>query len=67
MKDPWEKAYVYGHDGYGGTVAHIMDVVFGIGETPLCGSWINRLNHTAKPYPVCKNCLKTKRSKELGL
>jgi hypothetical protein len=34
---------------------------------PLCGAWVNRLHRTPKPYPVCKNCLRTKRAKELGL
>jgi hypothetical protein len=61
--DPWEKAYVYGR-GHDGQVAHIT----GGGPLPLCeSSYMRYLNRTPKPYPVCKNCLRTKRAKELGL
>jgi hypothetical protein len=67
MKDPWEKRYVYGRDGYGGKVAHIVDMSFAVSGNPLCGGWFNEANRTPKPYPVCRNCLKTKRAKELGL
>jgi hypothetical protein len=65
MKDPWGKAYVYGYDNsysHVGRVAHIS-TWWGA----LCGNYINRVNRTPKPYPVCKNCLRTKRAKELGL
>ena len=63
MKDPWEKAYVYGR-GYGGKVAHIKVGRYWV----LCEMWVdNFVNHTPDPYPVCKNCLRTKRAKELGL
>ncbi len=64
MKDPWEKAYVYGRIG-GGRVAHIFDA-----RWPLCEFRVRlgfKSNHTPKPYPVCRNCLRTKRAKELGL
>jgi hypothetical protein len=63
MKDPWEKAYVYGR-GVRGRVAHIIE-----GRVyPLCwGVPVRHLSRTPDPYPVCKNCLRTKRAKELGL
>ncbi|KKN75258.1 hypothetical protein LCGC14_0382570 [marine sediment metagenome] len=62
MKDPWEKAYAYGRN-YEHMVAHIVDRAF-----TLCGASVTpRDNHTPDPYPVCKNCLRTKRAKELGL
>ncbi len=64
MDDPWEKAYVYGRTE-GGKVSHIIS-----GELEfVCDPWHLpfHVNHTPKPYPVCKNCLKTKRAKELGL
>jgi hypothetical protein len=72
MKDPWEKAYVYGRteDIYGqrsnGKVAHIVMFNKFVDDT-LCGAVAARFSRTAKPYPVCKNCLRTKRAKELGL
>ncbi|KKL58636.1 hypothetical protein LCGC14_2223340, partial [marine sediment metagenome] len=28
---------------------------------------VGHFNLSPKPYPVCKNCLRTKRAKELGL
>lgn len=72
MKDPWEKAYVYGRkvDIYKqlphGKIAHI--VVYGkFVDDTLCGMAVGHFNRTPKPYPVCKNCLRTKRAKELGL
>ena len=66
MKDPWEKAYVYTRNEYVfSTVAHIL--VVGWMVDTLCGIWAGEQNHTPKPYPVCKNCLRTKRAKELGL
>jgi hypothetical protein len=65
MKDPWEKAYVYGRQrGPLITAVHIVDAY---SNQSLCGLWCVALNRTPKPYPVCKNCLKTKRAKELGL
>ena len=65
MTDPWEKAYVYGRSERG-TLAHIL--IWGWYANSLCGlDSIGYLNHTPKPYPVCKNCLRTKRAKELGL
>ena len=66
--DPWEKAYVYGRTDTTidiGGVAHILD--FGWYTDSLCGQHIGYLNRIPKPYPVCKNCLRTKRAKELGL
>ncbi len=63
MKDPWEQAYVYGRLA-GGRVAHILLWPNGA----LCELfWPPKINHTPKPYPVCKKCLRTKRAKELGL
>jgi len=72
MKDPWDKAYVYGrkvdiyHHLTHGKIAHI--VVYGayVDDT-LCGMAVGHFNLSPKPYPVCKNCLRTKRAKELGL
>ena len=64
MDDPWEKAYVYGRLAYRGTVAHIVVWPDGILCIPVYPSF---QNHTPKPYPICKNCLRTKRAKELGL
>ena len=66
MKDPWEKAYVYSRNEYAlSEIAHI--VVFAWDQYTLCGISTGEFNHTPKPYPVCKNCLRTKRAKELGL
>ena len=62
MDDPWEKAYVYAR-ATGGKVAHIKTGSF----WALCEMWTEEVSHTPKPYPVCKNCLRTKRAKELGL
>ncbi len=63
MNDPWEKAYVYGR-GLDGIVAHICVWA----NAPICGDlWTPYQNRTPDPYPVCKNCLRTKRAKELGL
>ncbi len=62
--DPWEKAYVYGRVS-DGKAAHIIDA-----RWPLCEfsyKFSFRFNRTPKPYPVCRNCLRTKRAKELGL
>ena len=67
MKDSWGKTYLYGRDSYSGTVAHIVDVRFSLGGDGLCGAWLNKMNCTPKPYPICRNCLRTKRAKELGL
>lgn len=64
MKDPWEKAYAYTRNSYGGTVAH---VAAWWRDEALCKTWVNHYNRTPKPYRVCKNCLRTKRAKELGL
>ncbi len=62
MKRPWENRYVYGLTA-DGKVAHIIDA-----RWPLCWSgYTHRLNRSPKPYPVCRNCLRTKRAKELGL
>lgn len=65
--DPWENSYVYGHyQGYSskehGRVAHILSQ-----GNCLCDIYCNRWSATPNPYPVCKNCLRTKRAKELGL
>jgi hypothetical protein len=70
MKDPWEKAYVYGRaesaiDIRG--VAHILEWGPNWFQPSLCGVDIARLSHAPKPYPVCQNCLGTKRAEELGL
>jgi len=66
MKDPWEKAYVYTRNEYQfSKVAHIWPVP--TQEATLCGVWAGEPNRTPKPYPVCKNCLRTQRAKELGL
>ncbi len=64
MKDPWEKAYVYGRSSSRAQVVHVL-----ASRWPLCDIdvWCPSQNRTAKPYPVCKNCLRTKRAKELGL
>ena len=69
MKDPWEKAYVYGRswtviDIKG--VAHITEYR-GFLQNALCGVGMYELSRTPKPYPVCRNCLRTKRAKELGV
>jgi hypothetical protein len=65
MKDPWEKAYAYARQlGLESTIAHIVERFYG---SSLCGLPCVGLNRTAKPYPVCKNCLNAKRAKELGL
>ncbi len=63
--DPWEKAYMYGRRFRSAKVAHIMLWHSGV----LCDSsaYYSPPNHTPDPYPVCRNCLKTKRAKELGL
>jgi hypothetical protein len=62
--DPWEKAYVYGQSHLRSEVAHLADGIY----WPLCESAVlYKLNRTPKPYPVCRNCLRTKRAKELGL
>ena len=71
MVDPWEKAYVYGVFWWGSTVAHIapdgwLDAWRNT-DRAYCGVIVNRFNRTPDPYPVCKNCLRTKRAKELGL
>jgi len=65
MKDPWEKAYVYGRiSPFDQTVAHVRDG----GTYALCGEMLTmKYSRTPKPYPICKNCLRTKRAKELGL
>ena len=68
MKDPWENRYEYAHyrgftNRMSGRVAHIVDS----DDVSLCAVLVNRFNRTPKPYPVCKNCLRTKRAKELGL
>ncbi|KKM91574.1 hypothetical protein LCGC14_1227120 [marine sediment metagenome] len=65
MDDPWEKAYVYARPAKTGP-AHIQQAEQSL---PLCGAYYDgaRLNRTPKPYPVCRNCLRTKRAKELGL
>jgi hypothetical protein len=67
MKDPWEKTYVYGRMRRDGKIAHVARTT-GAWDT-LCdaGLILTHLNRTPKPYPVCKNCLRTKRAKELGL
>ncbi len=63
MNDPWEKAYVYGRD-YGVKVAHVTDDTY----YGFCGQVLTaKRSVTPKPYPVCKNCLRTKRAEELGL
>ena len=69
MNDPWEKAFVYGHyRGFtrrmSGRVAHVVE---GDVDVALCEILVNQFNATPKTYPVCKNCLRTKRAKELGL
>lgn len=61
MDEPWAKAYVYGLD-INMPVAHIVDF-----RMSLCGNNIVRRNRTPDPYPVCKNCLRTKRAKEMGV
>jgi hypothetical protein len=65
VTDPWEKAYVYGrYEGWGycSRVAHVIQVY-----RALCGEAINQHSQTPNPYPICRNCLRTKRAKELGL
>jgi hypothetical protein len=65
MKDPWEKAYVYSRTEYVfSKVVHIAPMNW---EDTLCGIWTGELNSSPKPYPVCKNCLRSKRAKELEL
>ena len=66
MVDPWEKAYVYGVFWWDSTVAHIAPDER-LTVRACCGVTVNRFHHTPKPYPVCRNCLRTKRAKELGL
>ena len=65
MSDPWEKAYAYGRIGpFSPTVAHVREGDF----YGLCGEMLTpKSNRIPDPYPVCQNCLKTKRAKELGL
>ena len=70
MTDPWEKAYVYGRSETTADirgVAHI--VLWGPAwfQDSFCGIYVSQFNHIPKPYPVCRNCLRTKRAKELGL
>ncbi len=67
MKDSWAKAFVYGR-GFRGLVAHIVDgyMTWG-GIQALCMMDVDEWNTRSNPYPVCKNCLRTKRAKELGL
>ncbi len=69
MKDPWEKAYVYGRAQTSHKAVHILDSQWHqwTRRYALCGAGIDDVSQTSKPYPVCKNCLKTKRAKELGL
>ncbi|KKN15053.1 hypothetical protein LCGC14_0989860 [marine sediment metagenome] len=69
MDDPWEKAYVYGLYWRQSSVAHITTHQYSL-CSPYHNSGTLRLhyfNRSPKPYPVCKNCLKTRRAKELGL
>lgn len=65
MKGRWEKAYLYGRIWSGATMAHV--VIGAAFRSTLCGQWAIHTNRDPKPYPVCRNCLKTKRAKELGL
>ena len=67
MKEPWEKAYVYGRIWLRAKTAHIVPNRFYQPPTSLCGLATLQQSRTPKPYPVCKNCLGTKRAKELGL
>ena len=68
MNDPWEKAYVYGRLLWSDTkMAHIVVFHHYQPFSALCGVDIRRVSRIPKPYPVCKNCLRTKRAKELGL
>ncbi len=67
MNDPWEKAYVYGKAWRGSKIAHIVAFRWWDAAKALCGRNTLHQNHTPDPYPVCKNCLRTKRAKELGL
>ncbi len=70
MKDPWEKAYVYGRVDTAidtGSAAHILEWGPAWFQPALCGADLSVLSRTPKPYPVCRNCLRTKRAKELGL
>ena len=69
MKDPWDKPYVYGLYLRQASVAHIA-----VRQYSLCHPYRDSLtprmlyqNRTPDPYPVCRNCLRTKRAKELGL
>ncbi len=72
MTDPWEKAYVYGHYqdrnhlSAHGRVAHIFQNP-AFQHFSLCDVYCNQVSPTPDPYPVCRNCLGTKRAKELGL
>jgi hypothetical protein len=67
MVDPWERAYVYGRTWWYSKAAHVVALDSWGNEKALCGADIVSRNRTHKPYPVCKNCLRTKRAKELGL
>lgn len=61
MTDP----YLYGRIWPGAKIAHVtIGTTF---RTTLCGQWAIHTSRDPDPYPVCKNCLRTKRAKELGV
>jgi hypothetical protein len=67
MKDPWQKGYVYARVWWNTKIAHVVGADWEDTDKALCGTDTVWRNRTPKPYPVCKNCLRTKRAKELGV
>ncbi len=65
--NPWKKAYAYGLMWSWFKTAHVVGFSYDQPYDALCGIRIRQINRTPKPYPTCKNCLRTKRAKELGL
>lgn len=70
-EDPWEGRWVYGRmEGEGKRVAHIVkgglpDLGFVGAVTGLCCMKVDSLSPLARPYPICKDCIRV--AKETGL
>ncbi len=71
QNDPWKGRWVYGHvEGVGKRVAHIVkgdlpDLEFVGAMTGVCCMKVDALSGLARPYPICKDCIRV--AKETGL
>jgi hypothetical protein len=61
----WRDAYIYGVSFWHSYAVHVTADEWA--HKSLCGVELTRYNRIPGGYPVCKNCLRTKRAKELGL